>query len=75
MKGIMIHHMFYRILIVLSSWAPPMHMFVPFKCEKESIQNAPVEKRELQKAILKPMKCQHLDLLKSMYKSYSCPFF
>ena len=47
---------FMNISIVLSSGAPPMHMFFPLKCSKKSIENAPVKTYEIQKTYLKPMK-------------------
>ena len=56
---------FISIPAVLSSGAPPIHMFFPLKCSKKSIENAPVKTYEIQKTYLKPMKYQHLHLLKS----------
>ena len=47
---------FICISIVLSSGAPPMHMFFPLKCSKKSIENSPVKTYEIQKTYLKPMK-------------------
>ena len=47
---------FISISTVLSSGAPPMHMFFPLKCSKKSIENAPVKKHEIQKTYLQPMK-------------------
>ena len=46
----------FSISIVLSSWAPPMHMFFQLKCSKKSIENAPVKTYEIQKTYLKQMK-------------------
>ena len=47
---------FISISIVLSSGAPPMHMFFPLKCSETSIENTPVKTYEIQKTYLKPMK-------------------
>ena len=47
---------FISISTVLSSGAPPMHMFFPLKCSKKSIENAPVKTYEIQKTYLKPLK-------------------
>ena len=47
---------FNGISTVLSSGAPPMHMFFPLKCSKKSIENAPVKTYEIQKTHLKLMK-------------------
>ena len=47
---------FIPISTVLSSWAPPMHMFFPLKCSKKSIENEPVKTYEIQETYLKPMK-------------------
>ena len=47
---------FISISTVLSSGAPPMHMFFPLKCSKKSVENAPVKTYETQKTHLKPMK-------------------
>ena len=47
---------FITISNVLSSWAPPMHMFCPLKCSKKSIENALVKTYEIQKIYLKLMK-------------------
>jgi len=55
-KENMIYHIFICISIVLSSWAPPMHMFFPLKCSKKSIENAPVKTHEIQEIYLKQMK-------------------
>ena len=41
-------HLFICISSVLSSWAPPMHMIVPLKCSKESIENAPMKTHAIQ---------------------------
>ena len=46
---------FIRISTVLSSGAPPMHMFFPLKCSKKSVENAPVKTYEIQKTYLKLM--------------------
>ena len=61
----MIYQYFVSISTVLSSWDPPKDIFFPLKCSKKSIGNAPVKKHENQKTYLKPMKYQHLDILKS----------
>ena len=47
---------FISISTVLSSGAPPMHMFFPLKCSKKSVENAPVKTYEIQKTYLKHMK-------------------
>ena len=47
---------FNSISTVLSSGAPPMHMFFPLKCSKKSVENAPVKTYEIQKTYLKLMK-------------------
>ena len=47
---------FISISPVLSSGAPPMHMFFPLKCSKKSVENAPVKTYEILKTYLKPMK-------------------
>ena len=52
----MIYQYFISISTVLSSGAPPMHMFFPLKCSKKSVENAPVKTYEIQKTYLKPMK-------------------
>ena len=52
----MIYQYFISISTVLSSLAPPKHMFFPLKCSKKSIENAPVKTYEIQKTYLKPMK-------------------
>ena len=52
---------FISISTVLSSGAPPMHMFFPLKCSKRCIENAPVNTYEILKTYLNPMKLQHLD--------------
>ena len=57
---------FISISTVLSSGAPPMHMFFPLKCSKKSVENAPVKTYEIQKTYQKQMKKQHLDFIKSM---------
>ena len=57
---------FISISSVLSSGAPPMHMFFPLKCSKKSIENAPVKTYEIQKTYLKSMKYQQFDLIQSM---------
>ena len=51
------HYLFFTSLsTVLSSGAPPMHMFFPLKCSKKSVENAPVKTYEIQKTYLKLMK-------------------
>ena len=47
---------FIIVSTVLSSGAPPMHMFFPLKCSKKSIEHALVKTYEIQKTYLKPMK-------------------
>ena len=47
---------FISISTVLSSGAPPMHMFFPLKCSKKSVENAPVKTYEIQKTYLTPGK-------------------
>ena len=47
---------FISISTVLSSGAPPMHMFCPWKWSKTSVENAPVKTYEIQKTYLKLMK-------------------
>ena len=47
---------FIHISTVLSSGAPPMHMFFPFKGSKKSVENAPVKTYEIQKTYLTLMK-------------------
>ena len=44
------------ISTVLSSGAPPMHMFFPLKCSKKSVEKAPVKTYEIQKTYLKLLK-------------------
>ena len=55
-----------RISTVLSSGAPPMHIFFPLKCSKKSVEHAPVKTYEIQKTYLKPITSQQLYLIKSM---------
>ena len=52
-----IHSLFFiSISTVLSSGAPPMHMFFPLKCSKKSVEHAPGKTYEIQNTYLKPMK-------------------
>ncbi len=36
-------HVFMGISNDLRSWPPPVHMFVPLKCSKKPVENAPVQ--------------------------------
>ena len=47
---------FVSISIVLSSWAPPMHMFVPLKCSKKCLESAAVQQNKNSDSIPKTHK-------------------